>query len=136
MMAAIPWEKLFEVAKQARQNAYAPYSNFQVGAALLADDGTIYPGANVENSSYGLAICAERNAFSRAVIEGRKNIVAVAIVVDTPVPTPPCGMCRQTMAEFGEGTMQVRSRNLEGVELTTTLAELLPHAFTKEWLKK
>jgi cytidine deaminase len=135
-MAEIPWDKLFEAATVARSKAYAPYSNFQVGAAILAEDGTIHPGCNVENSSYGLAVCAERGAFSRMVVEGKKKAVAVAIVVDTPEPTPPCGMCRQTMAEFGEPSMEVRSRNLQGKELASTLKELLPHAFTKAWLAK
>lgn len=135
-MATIPWDKLFEVATAARQRAYAPYSNFPVGAAILTEDGAIIPGCNVENSSYGLTICAERNAFARAVADGHKKAVAVAIVVDTPEPTPPCGMCRQTMAEFGESTLEVRSRNLQGKELATSLTDLLPHAFTKAWLKK
>ena len=131
MPARIPWKDLFEAAASARARAYAPYSDFQVGAALLTEDGTLFTGGNVENASYGLSICAERNAFSRAVLEGHKRVRAVAIVVDTEVPTPPCGMCRQTMAEFAAPGMEVRSRNLEGKELRTTLEKLLPHAFTR-----
>jgi len=131
MPARIPWKDLFEAAASARARAYAPYSDFQVGAALLTEDGTLFTGGNVENASYGLSICAERNAFSRAVLEGYKRVRAVAIVVDTEVPTPPCGMCRQTMAEFAAPGMEVRSRNLEGKELRTTLEKLLPHAFTR-----
>lgn len=134
-MLNIPWDELFKAATAARSRAHAPYSNFSVGAAVLTEDGSIFPGCNVENSSYGLTICAERNAFSRAVTDGQKKAIAVAIVVNTPQPTPPCGMCRQTMAEFGEPDMEVRSRNLQGAELKSTLKELLPHAFTKAWLK-
>lgn len=135
-MLKIPWDQMFEVAATARSRAHAPYSNFSVGAAVLTEDGTIFPGCNVENSSYGLTICAERNAFARAVADGQKKAVAVAIIVDTPEPTPPCGMCRQTMAEFGEPGMEVRSRNLQGKELVSTLKGLLPHAFTRAWLNK
>ncbi|MBM4377714.1 MAG: cytidine deaminase [Deltaproteobacteria bacterium] len=131
MPARIPWKELFEAASAARARAYAPYSDFQVGAALLTEDGTIFAGGNVENASYGLSICAERNAISRAVLEGHQQVRAVAIVVDTDTPTPPCGMCRQTMAEFAAPGMEVRSRNLEGKELRTTLEKLLPHAFTR-----
>jgi cytidine deaminase len=131
MPARIPWKELFQAAAAARERAYAPYSDFQVGAALLAEDGTIFAGGNVENASYGLSICAERNAISRAVLEGHPRVRAVAIVVDTDTPTPPCGMCRQTMAEFAAPGMEVRSRNLKGKELRTTLKKLLPHAFTR-----
>ena len=135
-MADIPWEKLFEAASLARTRAYAPYSNFLVGAAILADDGSIHAGCNVENSSYGLTVCAERGAFSRMIADGKRKAVAVAIVVDSAEPTPPCGMCRQTMAELADATLEVRSRNLQGKELASTLKELLPHAFTRAWLKK
>jgi cytidine deaminase len=134
MARRIPWKDLFAAATEARARAYAPYSDFQVGAALFTSDGVIIPGGNVENASYGLSICAERNAFSRAVLDGHRRVVAVAIVVDTETPTPPCGMCRQTMAEFAAPTLEVRCQNLQGRELRTTLKKLLPHAFTRAFL--
>lgn len=124
-------EELIALAQEVRRRAYAPYSRFAVGAALLGRSGRVYTACNVENVSYGLSICAERNAISRAVLEGHQQVRAVAIVVDTDTPTPPCGMCRQTMAEFAAPGMEVRSRNLEGKELRTTLEKLLPHAFTR-----
>jgi cytidine deaminase len=133
MGLTIDWEALFAAADAARKRAYARYSNFHVGAAILCDDASIIGGCNVENASYGLTICAERSAISRMVYEGKK-LIAVAIVVDSQRPTPPCGMCRQVMAEFGPATSEVRSRNLKGSEAKYTLAELLPHAFTPDFL--
>lgn len=131
-MAAIDWQKLFEAAEAARQRAHAPYSKFLVGAALLCDDGSISSGCNVENASYGLTVCAERNAVGAMVLAGRTP-KAVAIVVDSREPTPPCGMCRQVLAEFGDASMPVRSRTPAGLEKQWTLGELLPHAFTKSF---
>jgi cytidine deaminase len=133
-MDEIPWERLFEVAHAARARAHAPYSHFPVGAAALYADGTIVPGCNVENSSYGLTLCAERNALARAVTDGHQGLQAVAIVVDTPSPCPPCGMCRQVMAEFAGADLPVRSRTLSGQEDRYRLGELLPHAFTRAFL--
>ncbi len=133
-MSEIPWEQLFEAARQGRERAHAPYSKFPVGAAALFEDGTIVPGCNVENSSYGLTVCAERNAIARAVCDGKKKLAAMAIVVDTPEPCPPCGMCRQVMAEFADSKLPVRSQNLQGKEARYSLGELLPHAFTKDFL--
>ena len=133
-MSAVPWDRLFEAASAARTRAHAPYSKFAVGAALLTDQGAIVSGCNVENASYGLALCAERNAVGTMVTEGGKRVVAVAILVDSQEPTPPCGMCRQVMAEFGEPSLPVTSRALNGKELRLTLGELLPHAFTREFL--
>ena len=133
MSLTIDWDAMFAAAEAARKRAYARYSNFQVGAALFCDDGSIIAGCNVENASYGLTICAERNAIAHMVTIGKK-LIAVAIVVNTAKPTPPCGMCRQVMAEFGPASMEVRSRNLEGSEEKYTLGGLLPHAFTSEFL--
>src|SRR5512143_3463962 len=99
-MANIPWEQLFESARKVRERAHAPYSHFPVGAAVLFEDGSVVVGCNVENSSYGLSVCAQRNALATAVAQGRSRPVAVAFVVDTPTPCPPCGMCRQVMTEF------------------------------------
>lgn len=129
----IDWEALFTAAEAARQKAYARYSKFQVGAAVLCEDGTVIGGCNVENASYGLTMCAERNAIARMVLEGRK-LRAVAIVVHSQKPTPPCGMCRQVMAEFGAPGLEVRSRNNSGLEEKYTLGQLLPHAFTPDFL--
>ena len=133
MSLTIDWEALFAAAEAARKRAYARYSKFHVGAAILCHDGSIIGGCNVENASYGLTLCAERSAISRMVYEGKK-LVAVAIVVDSERPTPPCGMCRQVMAEFGPAGMEVKSRNLAGSEEKYTLAQLLPHAFTPDFL--
>lgn len=131
-MAAIDWQKLFEAAESARQRAHAPYSKFHVGAAIACDDGSLAAGCNVENASYGLTVCAERNAVGAMVLAGRTPR-AVAIVVDSREPTPPCGMCRQVLAEFGDASLEVRSRTPAGAEKTWTLGELLPHAFTKSF---
>jgi cytidine deaminase len=130
----IPWERLFEAAAEARTRAHVPYSHFPVGAAALYADGAIVTGCNVENASYGLTICAERTAIARAVAEGHPGLRALAIVVDTAQPCPPCGMCRQVMAEFAGPTLPVRSRTPKGDEARYSLQELLPHAFTSSFL--
>jgi len=134
MSAEIPWEQLFEAAKKVRERAHVPYSRFPVGAAVLYADGQVVSGCNVENSSYGLTVCAERGALAAGVSQGRDKPVAIAIVVDTPTPCPPCGMCRQVMLEFAPKELPVRSRNLKGDEARYTLGELLPHAFTSDFL--
>jgi len=130
----VPWQELFRAAERARARAYAPYSKFKVGAAALFEDGSIYPGCNVENASYGLALCAERNAIGSAVIAGKKRLLAMAILADAPRPCPPCGMCRQVMAEFAEREAEVHCRNLAGAEARYTVGQLLPDAFGKEFL--
>ena len=124
-----------ERAKQARERAYTPYSNFPVGAALLTSDGKIYVGCNIENASYGLSNCAERTAIFKAVSEGEEDIEAIAVVADTPRPVPPCGSCRQVIAEFNP-KMQVILGNLKGDTLEDTIDNLLPGAFTNEDLRK
>jgi cytidine deaminase len=129
MGEAIDWEELFRVAGEARLRAHAPYSHFAVGAAALYADGSVVPGCNVENASYGATFCAERTALVSAVARGLVGLRALALVVDSKVPTPPCGMCRQVMAEFADGSLPVRSRTLGGDEARYTLGELLPHAF-------
>lgn len=101
---------------------------------MLSEDGRLHAGCNVENASYGLSVCAERNAIAGMVGEGGTRLLGVAIVVDTQSPTPPCGGCRQVMAELGQMGVPVRSRNLGGQEERWTLGELLPHAFTKSFL--
>ncbi len=121
------WDKLVEAAWHARVAAYAPYSNFAVGAALLAVDGRIFMGCNVENISYGLTNCAERVAIGAAVVAGVREFIAVAVVADTGVPISPCGACRQVLAEFGVPRVMLANR-VERVEFR--LEELLPRAST------
>jgi cytidine deaminase len=132
-MSPVDWEALFRAATAVRARAHAPYSNFRVGAAVLGEDGQVYSGCNIENASYGLSACAERNAIAQAVGAGNRKVKAVAVVAESKVPTPPCGMCRQVVAEFGAPDTPVRMRNLTGQEAAYRLDELLPHAFTREF---
>ena len=120
--------KLLDAALEVRQRAYAPYSHFLVGAALMAEDGTVFKGCNVENISYGATICAERNAVFQAVAAGHKKFKAIAVVGDLPAPITPCGMCRQVLGEFGGDTVVVCG-NLKHDVMITTVAALLPDAF-------
>jgi cytidine deaminase len=119
--------KLRQVALAARENAYAPYSNFRVGAAIEMEDGSIFGGANVENASYPQTICAERSAIVSAVSAGHRRLSRVYVVAD-PVATP-CGGCRSVMAEFGTHETEVIIANLEGQERRFYLADLLPFSF-------
>jgi len=125
-------EKLIAESKKAREQAYVPYSKFPVGAALLAEDGTVYHGCNIENSAYSMTNCAERTAFFKAVSGGVRSFKALAVVADTEGPVSPCGACRQVIAEFCDGSMPVYLTNLNGVVEETTVAKLLPGAFSKE----
>lgn len=120
-------KELIEIAKKARKDAYAPYSHFAVGAAVLTASGKVYSGCNIENASYGLTNCAERTAIFKAVSEGERSLETIALVADTPGPTAPCGACRQVMAEFG--IKNIIMCNTKGEEKVVTLAELLPFAF-------
>jgi len=124
----IDWKSLFAAADKARKKAHAPYSKFAVGAAVLCDGGVVVTGCNVENASYGLTVCAERNALARAVVEGRKP-VAVAIVVDSRRPTPPCGACRQVLSELCDPDVPVGTRTSSGLQEMYTVKGLLPDAF-------
>lgn len=126
-------DKLVKMAFKARKNAYAPYSKFKVGAALEACNGKIYTGCNVENASYGLAICAERVAVFKAVSEGVKKIRRVVIVAGAKKSTPPCGACRQVLVEFNP-KMEVILANKYGKTSKTNLSRLLPNAFLKKSL--
>ena len=123
-------DELVRISKRAMERAYAPYSNFKVGAAVLGASGRVYSGCNVENASYGLSVCAERTAIFKAVSEGEQEIRAIAISSSSGKPAFPCGACRQVMAEFAPSgeNMQVYLVSDQGVE-THTLADLLPHEF-------
>ena len=124
---------LMEQARQAMTRAYAPYSRFCVGAALRCADGTVYTGCNVENASYGATNCAERTAFFKAVSDGKREFTAIAIVGGSNGTVrdycPPCGICRQVMAEFCGGDFQILLSDGEQIR-TLTLDELLPWRFT------
>jgi cytidine deaminase len=120
--------RLEKAARSAAASAYAPYSRFPVGAAVLAGSGRIYPGCNVENASFGLSNCAERTAVFRAVAAGEKSIRAVAVYTPTKLPTTPCGACRQVINEFGPDALVVCVCDAEA-RIETKLASLLPGAF-------
>jgi cytidine deaminase len=121
-------QKLIDAAQDVRQRAYAPYSHFQVGAALETEDGTIFKGCNVENLSYGATICAERNAVFQAVAAGHKKFKAIAVIADLPTPITPCGMCRQVLGEFG-GETEVICTNLKKDVMVSSVGAMLPAAF-------
>ena len=123
-------ENLIKLATEARENAYAPYSNFKVGAALLASNGRVFTGCNVENATYGLTVCAERVALWKAVSEGEREFVAVAVVADGERPPSPCGACRQLLWEFCDD-IEVITANLRGGRQSYHLSELLPHPFDR-----
>jgi cytidine deaminase len=119
---------LVGVARAARRRAYAPYSGFRVGAAVRAG-GSVFAGANVENASFGLTVCAERAAVLAAVLHGKRSLQEVAVASGTVPPTPPCGMCLQALAEFGGPGLRVTLSGARGARVETTLGELLPRAF-------
>jgi cytidine deaminase len=126
--------ELKERARAAAQHAYAPYSGFCVGAAVLACNGEIHAGANVENASFGLTICAERNAVFQAVARGVRRIKAVVVYTPTRVATAPCGACRQVLHEFGPDALVVCCTDDAAAERQYSLAELLPGAFGPDHL--
>ena len=121
-------QKLVDSARAAQKKAYAPYSRFKVGAAVLTKSGKIFSGANVENASYGLSICAERVAVSQAVSSGDKEILVVAVFSSSTQPASPCGACRQFIAEFGNEIMVVMA-NAKGRKFTKIISQLLPDKF-------
>lgn len=127
-------EKLIEAANEAREKAFAPYSNFQVGAALETSEGEIIIGCNIESASYGLTVCAERVAIWKAVSEGKKEFKSITVAVDTETLTPPCGACRQIIWEFC-GDIPVTLTNLTGKTETVQMKELLPRAFDSNFFK-
>ena len=127
-------KELVEAATAVRENAYAPFSEFKVGSALETDDGQIIVGSNVESASYGLTVCAERVAVWNAISQGKRKIVKIAVVADTEALTPPCGVCRQIIWEFG-GDIPVVLANLKGKTETVQMKDLLPRAFDTKFLK-
>lgn len=124
--------KLLAAAQKAKENAYAPYSHFHVGAAVLSASGKIYPGCNVENTSYGLTICAERNAVFRMVADGEQQIEEILVIGDTEEFLPPCGACRQVIAEFSKKETVVYMCNKHGKWKKTTVGDLIPYIFFLE----
>jgi len=128
--------KLFEEAKKAQKNAYVPYSKFPLGAAVLTENGTIYSGANIENSSFGLTNCAERSAIFSAVSDGNDKIKALLVVSSTDNPVTPCGACRQVINEFADGEIEVVMTTEAGKEISMTNLELLPGAFSDDSMEK
>lgn len=127
-------KELVERATKVRELAYAPYSNFKVGAAVRTKDGKIYTGCNVESASYGLTVCAERVAIWKAVSEGEREFTEIAVVADTPELTPPCGACRQIIWEFCQN-IPVILANPKGDTEIVQMKELLPRAFDTKFLK-
>ena len=127
-------EKLVALAKEAMKNAYAPYSKFQVGAALLAKDGRVFTGCNVENASYGATNCAERTAIFKAVSEGYREFDAIAIVASSGDFASPCGICRQVLAEFMPDGKVILDSKEKGM-VTYSVRELLPSGFSAENIK-
>ena len=125
-------KELMKIARKARQNAYAPYSHFAVGAALLAESGRVYTGCNIENAGYTPTNCAERTAIFKAVYEGERQFSAIAVASDSENFTAPCGVCRQVLAEFCDAEMPVICINREGKYRILSLGELLPFAFSKK----
>ena len=119
---------LLDAARKARKEAYAPYSKFAVGAAVLTENGEVFTGCNIENASYGATICAERVAIFKAISAGHKLIKSLAVVADHPEPIAPCGICRQVMSEFGPDA-DVFMANTKGHTRTANMKELLPIAF-------
>ncbi|MFK2824403.1 cytidine deaminase [Bacillus sp. B190/17] len=124
-------EQLIEEAKAARERAYAPYSNFKVGAALLTKEGKVFHGCNIENAAYSMCNCAERTALFKAWSEGEKEFAALAVAADTKRPVPPCGACRQVISELCTPDMKVILTNLQGDIEETTVEQLLPGAFSQ-----
>lgn len=129
---------LVEHALKVREHAHAPYSRFKVGAALITESGKIFTGCNVENSSYGATICAERNALGAMVAAGEHHFVEIAVVTDTTDGCPPCGICRQALAEFAIDPKKaiIHMATLHEVKKSFSLVDLLPEAFSSAFLER
>jgi cytidine deaminase len=124
---------LISAALAVRELAHAPYSHFKVGAAVEDEHGRVFTGCNVENASYGLSLCAERVAIFKAISEGAGKLVRIAVVADTPSPTPPCGACRQILWEF-LGDAPLLLANLDGQQETVQIGAMIPRAFDASFL--
>lgn len=136
-MPLLPSDKaLFEAAEAVRARAYAPYSGFHVGAAILADDGKIYAGCNVENAAYPVGNCAEPSAIAAMLAGGGKRIRRIYVTGPGATPVTPCGGCRQRIREFADLDVEVINHGVDGTPLVMTLGELLPHSFGPEFLGK
>ncbi len=120
---------LLKAATEVRENAHAPYSNFKVGAALRTKAGTVYAGCNVENVAYPEGTCAEAGAIAAMCAAGEREIAEVLVIADAPMPVTPCGGCRQKLAEFSDGNVQITMTTTEGKSMSMSMAELLPGAF-------
>ena len=129
-------EKLFAAAEVIRAKAYAPYSRFHVGAAILADDGNIYSGCNIENAAYPQGNCAEASAIAAMIAGGGKRIMRIYVTGPGASPVTPCGGCRQRIREFADLGVTVISHGVDGAPLEQTLEQLLPHSFGPEYLPK
>lgn len=121
--------RLIQIAQEALQFSYSPYSKFRVGAALLAEDGRVFTGCNIENAAYSPCICAERTAFAKAISEGVRRFKAIGVVCESAPGSWPCGVCRQFMSEFGPNLVVAAGGGPDGKFETATIAELLPHMF-------
>ena len=128
-------DSLIAAAREARRKSVAPFSNFQVGAAVKTESGKVYTGCNIESASYGLTVCAERVALWKALSEGERSFTAMAVVTDTETLTPPCGTCRQIIWEFARGA-QIVFANLRGDIETFAMTDLLPRAFDARFLRE
>ena len=129
-------KSLFTAAEAIRAKAYAPYSNFHVGAAILADDGNIYSGCNIENAAYPQGNCAETSAIAAMIAGGGKRIKRIYVTGPGTAPVTPCGGCRQRIREFADLDVEVISHGVDGQPLLQTLGQLLPHSFGPEYLGK
>lgn len=126
---------LLEEARRVRDNAYAPYSGFKVGAALKTRSGAVFAGCNVENVAYPEGTCAEAGAIAAMIAAGETTIAEIVVIADSPEPVTPCGGCRQKLAEFGDGEMSVTMATLNDAKVTRALSELLPGAFAQHHMK-
>ncbi|MEO6394606.1 MAG: cytidine deaminase [Devosia sp.] len=131
---AVSDAQLFAAASAVRSRAYAPYSKFQVGVAILADDGKIYAGCNVENAAYPIGNCAEASAIAAMIAGGGKRVQRVYVTGPGTVPVTPCGACRQRIREFADADVEVICHGVEGKPMTMSVAEMLPHSFGPEFL--
>jgi len=126
---------LLSAAKTARENAHAPYSRFLVGAALRTPDGQVFQGCNVENVAYPEGTCAEAGAIAAMCVAGQREIAEITVVADSPAPVPPCGGCRQKIAEFAGDDVVVTMATMEGKTLQMTVKDLLPGRFTEDHME-